>query len=58
MTGIQSIIYDALESLLNSVEDGSFGEGNSFDKDAFEGAFDDEVLILAYVYENEKINNK
>ena len=51
MTGIQNRIYEALERLLEAVEVGKFGKGDAFDKDAFEGEFNDEVLIIAYVYE-------
>jgi len=54
MSGVQSIIYDALEDLLEAVEEGKFGEGDDFDRDAFEGEFDDEVLVLAYVYEKDE----
>jgi len=53
MTGIQEIVYDELNKLLDAIEEGQFGKGNDFDKDAFEGAFSDEVLIYAYVYQDE-----
>jgi len=53
MTGTQSIIYDELNRLLDMVEDGKFGKGNNFNKYTFEAAFDDEVLIYAYVYDGE-----
>lgn len=53
MTGIQDKTWDALWDLLEAVEAGKFGEGNNFDRDAFEAEFDDEVLIVAYVYERE-----
>jgi hypothetical protein len=53
MEGIQNIIYDTLECLCDAVERGDFGEGDSFDRDKFEAAFDDEVLILAYAYDDQ-----
>lgn len=53
MDGVQNIIYEELDRLLDKVEAGEFGVGDNFDKDAFEAAFNDEVLIYAYVYETE-----
>ncbi len=49
MTGIQDKIYYELEKLLSAVEEGKYGEGDAFDRDAFEAEFDDEVLIVTYV---------
>lgn len=50
---IQSMISNELEDLLRRVESGKFGEGNKFDRDAFEANFDDEVLVIAYVYDDQ-----
>ena len=50
---IQDMICDKLEDFLKAVEDGKFGKGNCFDRDAFEGEFDDEVRIVLYVYEDQ-----
>lgn len=50
---IQSMICGELENLLKAVEDGKFGKGNKFDRDKFEAEFDDEVLVLAYVYDDQ-----
>ena len=54
MTGIQDKIYYELEKLLSAVEEGKYGEGDDFDRDAFEAEFDDEVLMIAYVYEKDE----
>ena len=51
----QDRVYDELERLLEAVEQGKFGEDNNFDKDAFEAAFNDEVLMCAYVYETKDL---
>jgi hypothetical protein len=56
MDGVQNIIYEDLQRLADAVEEGKFGVGDNFDKDAFEAAFSDEVLIHAYVYETETEN--
>ena len=50
---IQSMISNELENLLKAVESGKFGEGDKFDRDAFEAAFDDEVLVIAYIYDDQ-----
>ena len=50
---IQSMISNELENFLKVVEAGKFGEGNKFDRDAFEAAFDDEVLVIAYIYDDQ-----
>ena len=51
MTGIQEKIHYALGSLQDAVKNGDFGIGDDFDKHQFEAEFDDEVLIICYVYE-------
>lgn len=53
MIGMQEKIFDALTDLQKAVEEGKFGIDNRFDRDKFEAEFDDEVLVLAYVYEDE-----
>lgn len=50
---IQNIVCDALDKLQEAAREGQFGVGDRFDRDRFEAAFDDEVLVLAYVYERE-----
>ena len=48
---IQSMVKKQLQNLLTQVEEGKFGVNNKFNRDEFEAAFDDEVLMVAYVYE-------
>lgn len=58
MTGIQDKIWDALWDLIEAVEEGKFGKDDDFDRDAFEAEFDDEVLVIAYVYDEDKMSTK